>query len=148
MVSIAFSNCTGTQRDEIMELISLAIDRRLDSGVDEEEAQTEVYEKFLSYAVQYHNDGLKPLGIVLGEQLTAVVKSDQVDRFKYKCSDIELHIYLWTYVRTESWSFSPYTLYTRCFFSVCKAAELTNVVMFSYTYFQLVRIYIDKQKHN
>lgn len=73
---------SGTLREEILNLINLSIDKRLEGGggIDEEEAQTEVYEKFLSYAIQYHNDGLKPLGIVLGEQLTAVVKADQVNK--------------------------------------------------------------------
>ncbi|OQR76550.1 nuclear pore complex protein Nup160-like, partial [Tropilaelaps mercedesae] len=78
----------GSLRDEIIELISLAVDKRLEAGIQEEEAQREVYEKFLSYAVQYHNDGLKPLGIVLGEQLIAVVKADQLGVIQ-ECDDAE-----------------------------------------------------------
>ena len=56
----------------------MAIEKRLDLGMDEEEAQMDAYEKFISYCIQYHTDGIKPLGFVLSNYVIAVIKAEQV----------------------------------------------------------------------
>lgn len=77
----------GTLREEILELIRLAIEKRLDLGMDEEEAQVDAYEKFVSYCIQYHTDGIKPLGFVLSDYLVAVIKAEQVCSMKMLTKD-------------------------------------------------------------